>query len=161
MIILYTIIFVLVQLFLTPVYNLIYKWLFSKFNFKISKTIRIIATVVSPVIFTILFYLPMYSMIESSIRSKEFETEIWINKPSERYKMVNDLINNELVGIEKPIVLKMLGENDGNCGYESGTKNSLCYLTLDPENAFGIDHMELIIWFDDFDKVKRVSYEML
>ena len=160
MIILYTIIFVLVQLLLLPVYNLIYKRLFSKFDFKLTKTIRIIATIVSPVIFTVLLYFPIYRLIESSIRSKEFNTELWKNGKTERYKMVNDLRKNILIGKEKENVLKMLGKNDGNCGH-LGTENTLCYLTYDPENAFGIDHYELIIWFDNFNKVKRVAYEML
>ena len=75
--------------------------------------------------------------------------------------MVNDLKNGKLIGKEKNTVLKMLGENEGNCASFFGTENTICYLTSDPENAFGINHYELIIWFDNFNKVKRVSYEML
>lgn len=159
-IIIYTIIFFIVQLFLLPLYYLFFKWLFSKFNFKLKKTIRVLSTIISPIIFTILFYYPTYGMIYSYVRSKEFKSEIWINKPNERYKMVNDLIKHELVGKEKKDVLKMLGKNDASCGY-LGTDKNICYLTNDPSSSMGIDHHELVIYFDEFNKVIRVTHEMI
>jgi len=98
-------------------------------------------------------------VINPLIRSKKFETTTWINNPSSRYKMVNDLKNNDLlIGKTKQEVLDFLGNDYKENCYK---KNTICYIAYDPDNYAVLDHFEFVIYFDNNGIVVKVSSELI
>ncbi|WP_366183850.1 hypothetical protein [Flavobacterium ovatum] len=118
------------------------------------------ATLLMPIIWTTLFIGICYGIINPILRSKEFNSKDWIENIDSRYRMTNDLKENVLIGKNKIEVLKILGKNDGECGYKT-SPNTICYLIPDPENIGALDHYELVILFNEFGKVIKVTSEMI
>tara|TARA_R110002051_G_scaffold277469_2_gene338792 strand:- start:35 stop:379 length:345 start_codon:yes stop_codon:yes gene_type:complete len=113
-----------------------------------------------PIIWTALFIGICYGIINPILRSKDFNSKDWIENTNLRYRMINDLKENVLIGKNKTEVLKILGENDGECGYKT-SPNTICYLVPYPDDFGILDHYELVILFNEFGKVKEVTTEMI
>ena len=156
----YIFIFVIIQLFLIPAYNSFYLWLFTKYKIKYVKVLTIFSNIITPIILTILFINFGYNIILQLIRSKDFDSVVWKENINERYKMLNDLKENKIIGITKEEVLKMLGPSDGECGYLTNELN-ICYLTNDPYYSGFLDHSELVIRFNENLIVVSVSHESI
>ena len=155
------IIFLVIEvLFLIPSYFLYKKYLKRKIAVKNLKTYAFLATLLMPIIWTSLFIGICYVIINPLWRSKDFNSNDWIENVDSRYRMVNDLKQNVLIGKDKTEVLKILGENDGECGYKQST-NTICYLVPDPDNFGILDHYELVIVFNESGKVIEVTSELI
>ena len=160
MIKLISIFIVLEVLFLIPSYFLYKKFLKRKPGIKKLKLYSFSATLLMPIIWTTLFIGICYGIINPILRSKEFNSKNWIENIDSRYRMTNDLKENVLIGKNKMEVLKILGNNDGECGYKA-SPNTICYLTPEPDNIGVLDHYELVILFNESGIVIEVTTEMI
>lgn len=113
-----------------------------------------------PLIWTALFIGTCYGIINPILRSKDFNSKEWIENTDSRYRMINDLKENVLIGKNKTEVLKILGENDGECGYKT-SPNTICYLIPEPDNIGILDHYELVIEFNNENNIINVNIEMI
>lgn len=147
-------------LFLIPSYFLYKKFLKRKPGVKNLKIYSFLATLLMPLIWTTLFIAICYGIINPILRSKEFDSKDWVENVDSRYRMINDLKENVLIGKNKKEVLKILGENDGECGYKTSA-NTICYLVPDPDNFAFLDHYELVILLNEFGKVIEVTCELI
>ena len=154
-------IFIVIEfLFLIPSYFLYRKFLKKKSVVKNLKIYSFLATLLMPIIWTMLFVAICYGIINPILRSKEFNSKDWVENIESRYRMTNDLKENVLIGKNKIEVLKILGKNDGECGYKKNL-NTICYLIPDPDNVGILDHYELVIIFNEIGKVIQVNSEMI
>ena len=74
--------------------------------------------------------------------------------------MANDLKENVLIGKNKSEVIEILGKNDGECGFKKN-ENTICYLVPDPDDYGVLDHLELVITFNELGIVIDVTSEMI
>ena len=154
-------IFIVIEfLFLIPSYFLYRKFLKKKSVVKNLKIYSFLSTLLMPIIWTMLFIAICYGIINPILRSKEFNSKDWVENIESRYRMTNDLKENVLIGKNKIEVLKILGKNDGECGYKKNL-NTICYLIPDPDNVGILDHYELVIIFNEIGKVIQVNSEMI
>jgi len=154
-------IFIVIEiLFLIPSYFLYRKFLKRKYEIKNLKLYSLLATFLMPFMWTAIFIGVCYGIINPILRSKDFNSKDWIENTTSRYRMINDLKKNVLVGKNKTEVLKILGENDGECGYKTSS-NTICYLVPEPDNIGVLDHYELVIIFNEFGKVENVTSELI
>lgn len=89
----------------------------------------------------------------SSSGSKKFNSNKWKKEPEQRYKMVNNIIDGQLlIGMSKKKIIEQLGPDteEGPC------VNCIGYSTNKPDQGFSIDHEVLEINFDNQDKVTSV-----
>ncbi|SDW82995.1 hypothetical protein SAMN05444411_102263 [Lutibacter oricola] len=112
-----------------------------------------------PIIYTFIFAIICYTIINPIIRSKKFEKKEWIENINSRYRMVNDLKNNDLlIGKTKNEVLEILGKDfNENCWI----KDTWCFTAYDPDNYAPLDHYEFIIFFDENGVVKKVVHQLV
>lgn len=91
------------------------------------------------------------------IRSAQFDSQIWKSEESERYTMVNSILENKLfIGKTRTELITKLGTD-----YELGpSKNCLGYSTFDPDIGFSIDHYVLAVYFDSNNHVIEIKSEM-
>lgn len=93
------------------------------------------------------------------MRSKEFDSKEWIENKNDRYRMINHLMASDLIiGKTKNTVIEIIGEE-----YKEDCllSNTFCYIAYDPDNFAFLDHYELVVHFDENNKVKKVSYELI
>jgi len=150
-------VFVVFQVFfLIPSYFLYKKYWIKKTRSKYIKTYSILATLGMPFVYTIIMIIVCYGIINPILRSKKFNSKDWIVHTNSRYRMVNDLEKNKsLEGKTKAAVIQLLGTEYSN---DCWTKNTMCYVTPDPDNYALLDRYEFVIFFDDKNKVKSVQY---
>lgn len=143
-------------LFLIPSYFIYRKFLRKKIGNNNITMYSWLATLLMPFLYTVLILGISYGIIDPILRSKKFNSEDWIQNVDSRYRMVNYLIKNEtLQGKTKEEVIVIMGEEfDENCW----TNNTICYKTPEPDNYAILDHYELIIVFNDQNKVESVLY---
>ncbi len=149
-------IFIVVEIILLiPSYFLYKKILIKKFRVKKVKIYSFLATILMPVFWTSIMIGICYGIINPILRSKKFNSKDWIENVDSRYKMVRDLEDNKLLeGKDKEEIIKILGRDYTiNCW----TKNTICYVAPDPDNYAGLDHYELVVFFNDNHKVERVE----
>lgn len=151
---------VLEILFLIPSYFLYKRYIKRNYEIKNIKTYSFLATLLMPIVWTTLFVIICFGIINPILRAKSFNSQDWKTNIDSRYRMVNDLKGNTLIGKDKKEVIKLLGENDGECGYKSNA-NTICYLIPNPDDIGSLDHYELVIQFDDFGKVINITSEMI
>jgi len=108
-----------------------------------------------PILLTTIMIGICYGIINPILRSKEFNSKDWIENVDSRYRMVNDLEKNKkLNGKTKNEIIELLGtEYTTDCW----TKNTICYVTPDPDNYAMLDHYEFVIFFNEKNKVERVE----
>tara|TARA_R110002096_G_scaffold412484_1_gene612985 strand:- start:1456 stop:1938 length:483 start_codon:yes stop_codon:yes gene_type:complete len=147
-------------LFLIPSFFLYKKILKRKSGVKNLKIYSFLATLLMPLIWTTLFIGICYGIINPILRAKGFNSKDWVENVNSRYRMINDLKENKLIGKNKLEVIKILGKNDGECGYKT-SPYTICYLIPDPDNFGMLDHYELVILFNEFGKVIEVTSEMI
>jgi hypothetical protein len=114
----------------------------------------VVCTIIFPIVLTWVFVTINSAFIKPWIRSEKFDSSKWIRKKSDRYRMVNDLVENTiLIGKTKDEIIKLLGNTteDGPCN------NCLGYSTNEPDQGFSIDHEVLEITFDNQNKVNSVG----
>lgn len=98
-VILLIIVFVLVWLFINTIDKR--KWLTF-----------IISIVLTPIVYFYMFY-PAINIFSSYHHEKYFNTEAWTQKPSLRYEMLDNIINDSLlIGKSKPEAKVLLGESE-------------------------------------------------
>ncbi|WPR70867.1 hypothetical protein SLW70_13130 [Flavobacterium sp. NG2] len=131
-----------------------------KYGVKNLKLNSFLTTILMPVIWTALFIGIGYGIVNPILRAKKFNSKDWVENVNSRYRMINDLKENVLIGKNKTEVLKILGKSDGECGYRS-TEDTICYLVPDPDDPGFLDHYELVILFDEFGKVVEVTSELM
>ena len=154
-------IFIIIEVvFLIPSYFLYRNILKKKYGIKNLKIYSFSATLLMPLIWTALFIGICYGIINPILRSKDFNSKEWIENTDSRYRMINDLKENVLIGKNKAEVLEILGENDGECGYKTNRK-TICYLVPESDNFGVLDHYELVITFNEFGKVEDVTSELI
>ena len=162
----YILAFIVLQIILLIPSFFFYKKVLRRFKIKQLNLFATLSTLLLPFLYTFLFILLMGYVIDPYIRSKEFDRQLWYNL-DERYTMVNDLIDHQLIGKTKNEVLQMLGEPDGEYKLSEyklvagDEQRRISYITPDPDNFAILDHYELVIYFDTNEKVKRVSYDLL
>ena len=154
-------IFIVIEIFfLIPSYFLYRKFLKKKYGIKNLKVYSFLATLFMPFVWTAVFIGICYGIINPILRSKDFNSKDWIENTYSRYRMINDLQENVLIGKNKIEVLEILGKNDGECGYKT-SPNTICYLVPEPDNIGVLDHYELVILFDETGKVIEVTLELI
>lgn len=158
----FIVIFIILQLLLLlllPSFFLYKKVVVKRFKLKKSNGLSILMTLIMPIIYTFFFVIICYGIINPIIRSQKFHKKEWILNPDSRYKMINDLMDNDLlIGKTKNEVIKILGKDfSENCW----VKETWCYTAPDPDNYSPLDHYEFIIYFDNFGKVKKVAYMLI
>ena len=154
-------IFIVIEiLFLIPSYFLYRKFLKRKSGIKNLKIYSFLATLLMAIIWTAVFVGICYGIINPILRSKDFNSKDWIENTDSRYRMINDLKENMLIGKNKKEVIEILGENDGECGYKT-SPNTICYLVPEPDNIGVLDHYELVIIFNEFGKVENITSELI
>jgi hypothetical protein len=91
------------------------------------------------------------------IRSAQFDSQIWKSEESERFTMVNSILENNLfIGKTRTELINILGTD-----YELGPcKNCIGYSTFDPDIGFSIDHNVLVVYFDSKNHVIEIRSEM-
>jgi len=131
------------------------KFFLKKYGNKNIKKRSILATVLTPIFLTIAMIGICYGIINPLLRSKEFNSTDWIQNIDSRYRMVNDLAKNDILkGKTKDETIALLGtEYTTDC---SG-KNTICYISPDPDNYAILDHYEFVIFFNEENIVKRVE----
>ncbi len=152
-------IFIVLQIIVLVPSFFFYRKIAKRLSAKNVKTNALILTIVMPVIYTIAFFFIYLKVINPIIRSKQFDQIIWKQDISSRYKMIQDIIESDLlIGKSKDEVVRILGNNfEENCW----GKGTYCYLANDPDNYSLLDHRELVIHFDKNGIVNRVSYELI
>ncbi|GAB1308607.1 hypothetical protein KH5_12900 [Urechidicola sp. KH5] len=131
------------------------KVLTKKSRNKNIKLYSILATLLLPIFWTAIFIGICYGIINPILRSKEFNSKDWIENVDLRYRMINDLKKNKkLNGKTKNEIIELLG-----ISYTTGcwTKNTICYVAPDPDNYAMLDHYQLVIFFNEENKVERVE----
>ena len=149
-------IFIVLQIiFLIPSFCLYRKFLLKKYGNKNIKKLSILATVLTPIFLTIAMIGICYGIINPLLRSKEFNSTDWIQNIDSRYRMVNDLAENDLLlGKTKDEIIALLGtEYTTDCW----TKNTICYISPDPDNYATLDHYEFVIFLNEESIVERVE----
>jgi len=149
-------IFVVLQaIFLIPSFFLYKKFLIKRFGSKNIKVRSILATFLMPFLLTILMIGICYGIVNPIMRSKEFNSKDWIQNIDSRYRMVNDLAeNNILQGKTKEEIIALLGtEYTTDCW----TINTICYISPDPDNYAALDHYEFVIFLNEENIVERVE----
>ena len=145
--------FVLIQIVLLVPSFYFYRFIFRKVGAVYFKTYSYIFAILIPVLLTWLFITINSEYIHPWIRSEEFNSQKWKSKTNLRYRMVNDIIDNQrLIGKTKEEVTQILGKDteEGPCNKCIG------YSTNEPDQGFSIDHEVLEINFDNQNKVISV-----
>ena len=148
--------FVVLQvILLIPIFYLSRKFLTKKFGSKNIKIRSILATFLIPTFLTILMIAICYGIVNPILRSKEFNSKDWIQNIDSRYRMINDLKDNEILqGKTKEDIIQLLGtEYTMDCW----TKNTICYISPDPDNYGILDHYEFVIFLNEENIVERVE----
>ena len=140
---------------LIPIFYLSRKFLIKKFGSKNIKIRSILATFLIPTLLTILMIGICYAIVNPILRSKEFNSNDWIQNVDSRYRMINDLKDNEILqGKTKEDIIQLLGtEYTMDCW----TKNTICYICPDPDNYGILDHYEFVIFLNKENIVERVE----
>lgn len=87
----------------------------------------------------------------------KFNQERWLNNPSKRVDMVDNLVSDgRLKGKTKIEIIDLLGIQDKDAYFIE--PNNLVYYLGDERGFISIDSEWLIIWFDDKEKV--LDYEI-
>lgn len=150
----YNIYFVFIQIVLIIPFYFFYRFIFYKLRLKYAKVYTYICIILFPIILTCVFVKINAEYIAPWIRSEKFDSQIWKNEKLQRYKMIKDIIdNNLLIGKSRNEVKELLGQTteDGPCN------NCIGYSTNDPDQGFAfLDHEVLEITFNEQDKVKSV-----
>ncbi|PEQ88554.1 hypothetical protein CN481_19385 [Bacillus sp. AFS006103] len=89
--------------------------------------------------------------------SDKFNQERWLNKPTERVDMVDNLLSEiRLKGKTKAEIIDLLGEQEEEVYFKE--LNTLVYYLGNERGFFSIDSEWLVIWLDD--KGKVTDYEI-
>ena len=155
----YTVIFIVLQLVLLLPSFYLYKRAVVRFNIKRVKMTSVILTLVMPFIYTSIFVFVCYTIISPIVRSQKFDKSKWVKNVDSRYKMINNLIDsNLLIDKTKHEVIEILGNDfTENCWGES----SMCYVAYDPDNYAPLDHYEFIVFFSENGIVKKAEYKLI
>ena len=151
-------IIVIIQvLFLIPSY-FIYRKILKRRKVKRIVIKTFLMTIILPFIYTLILMLTWGFVIEPIIRSKKLDSKEWVENKSSRYRMENDIKNNNLlIGKTKKEVLAILGEpytdNFLNCN------NCIAYKTYDPNNIGSFGITALVIDFNGNGIVIKVHSE--
>ena len=146
--------FVLIQIALVVPSFYFYRFIFRKVGILYIKECSYICTILFPILFTWLFTIIYSEYIYPWIRSEKFDSHIWKNEDRLRYRMVNDIIDNQLlIGKTKQEVIEILGKDteEGPC------KDCIGYSTNEPDQGFSIDHEVLEINFNNQNKVTSAT----
>lgn len=144
--------FVLIQLILLVPSFYFYQWILSKTKLTAVKTYSYVCTILIPIILTYLFININTQYIAPWVRSEKFDSQKWKTNEQHRYRMINDIMNsNLLMGKTKVEVITLLG----NTTEEGPCNDCIGYSTNEPDQGFSIDHQVLEI---NFDSQNRVSY---
>lgn len=152
----------LMYLVLIQIALVVPSFFFFRFVFrKIHSTNRKVFSFASTALFhVLLFWLILEinsELIYPWIRSDKFDSQKWISQKSMRYKMVNDIVNTDLlIGKTKEEVMMLLGNDieKGPCDECFG------YSTNDPDQGFSIDHEVIEIEFDNHNIVNSVKLNL-
>lgn len=147
-----TIFFVLFQLLtIVPLFYLVKRKIVSQSN---SNFRVLLITFTLSIILFFSFYTVNNEIIKPLWKSKDFSKKEWSDNRESRYRMVNDLIdNNKLKGKSKSQVIDMLGPDFRLC-----VPNAICYWAQDPDVFMLLDDFLLIVSFDKNEMVKKVEY---
>jgi hypothetical protein len=149
----YIIYFILIQLVLLIPLIYLFRLFFRKVRFNHVNAYSYFTSILFAILFTCLFVIINSNYIHPWIRSEKFNSGKWKNEERLRYRMVNDIIdNNLLIGMTKEEVITILGEG----GEEGPCNDCIGYSTNEPEQGFSIDHEVLEIVFDKQIKVASV-----
>jgi len=145
---------ILLQLILLVPSFYFYRWILSKSKLKGVKTYAYVCTILIPIILTCIFININTQYIAPWVRSEKFDSQKWKTNEQHRYRMINDIINNNLlIGKTKVEVITLLG----NTTEEGPCNNCIGYSTNEPNQGFSIDHQVLEINFDSASRVTAVS----
>ena len=152
--IIFLIIFELVLIW--PAIYVLNKWLKKK-NLANSGLIASFLILVTFTFIPIGYYQFEERYLNPKIRSAKFDSHIWKSEETERFTMVNDILDNELfIGKTKTEIIKLLGTD-----YERGPcNNCVGYSTFDPDIGFSIDHDVLAVYFDSLGHVIEIRTDM-
>lgn len=147
---------ILELIFIWPAIYVLNKWLKKK-NLANS---GLVSTILILVIFTFIpigYYQFEKSYLNPTIRSAQFESNIWKTEETKRFTMVNDIFENKLfIGKTKIEIIALLGTD-----YEIGPCDKcIGYSTYDPDIGFSIDHDVLAVYFDSLDNVIEIRSDM-
>lgn len=127
----------------------------KKFGNKNLKVRSILVSFLVPIFLTSILIVVCYGIINPILRSKEFNSKDWIENVNSRYRMVNDLEKNKkLAGKTKEELIELLGTAYTT---DCWTKNTICYISPDPDNFAILDHNELVVFLNKENKVERVE----
>ncbi|WP_020403793.1 hypothetical protein [Gracilimonas tropica] len=144
-------VFVINILIAIPVF-FFFRWLLKKTKFSIKS--RQLLSSIGTVIITPLIYVGLvlsFIFLISYYPSKEFDQQEWMDEPSERYEMSEDIIESELlIGKTKKEVEKMLGPSNDM------EKDNWAYMLGFVPGIANIDPSVLLIFFEN-GKVVKVS----
>ena|SRR5690554_34706 len=130
--------------------------LFYRKNGSKGKSMAKWVTLIFVVIINYGFYFTYDQYYSPFIRSKKFDSKVWVNDKTSRYKMTKDLIGNDkLINKTRKSVIDKLG-NDFEIG---PCKNCIGYSTFDPDQTSLLDHEVLVIYFKKNNKVINVKEE--
>lgn len=141
----YVFYFILIQIILLIPSFYLYCWIFRKTKLTAVKTYSYVCTFLFPMILTWLFININTKYIAPWIPSEKFDPKTWKSDDKQRYRMVNDIIENKLlIGKTKDEVISLLGNDteEGPC------TDCMGYSTYEPDQGFSIDHEVLEINFE-------------
>jgi hypothetical protein len=69
----------------------------------------LVSLVLTPIVYFYIFY-PILNIFSSYYNEKYFNSEVWIEEPSSRYEMTNNILESDtLIGKTKPEIQQLLG----------------------------------------------------
>jgi hypothetical protein len=69
----------------------------------------LVSLVLTPIVYFYIFY-PILNIFSSYYNEKYFDSEVWIEEPSSRYEMTNNILESDtLIGKTKPEIQHLLG----------------------------------------------------
>ncbi len=151
-----TFLIILELVLIWPAISILNRWL-KKRNLVNSGLIALFAILFIFLLIPIGYYQFEIKYANPKIRSTQFNSNIWKTEESERYTMVNDLLNNGLLlGKAKSEIITLLGTD-----YEIGPcNNCIGYSTFDPDIGFSIDHDVLAVYFDTLGNAIEIRKDM-
>lgn len=124
--------------------------------------LSVLAIFTMPIIYTTVLCILITGIIDPIWRSKDFDSKLWKENKSIRYRMVKKLKSeNLLIGKTKSEVIELLGTKyKENCAVWVCDK-TICYVAHDPDDIGFLDHYEFVVCFDSKNTVYKVSYEYI